>query len=156
MKFKHGGFERNDYPLSNLFLDDKMKDFCNYDSNYEPNESSNDFWILFDFEQRKVDLYSYTILANSYSEEWQHPKTWNIYGSNDNIQWMLLDHRENEESVRCYSKICNFRCQNAKHGRRECRFKYIKFHQIECWAWPQTNPFNMYINYCELFGIVFE
>ena len=58
VKLDNGGVKRdNDYPLSNILLDDKMKNFCNY----SPNRSSKDSWISFDFKQRKVDPYSYTV-----------------------------------------------------------------------------------------------
>ena len=152
----NGGFKREGYLVSNLINDDLMSYFCNYDCKYMPNKSADDSWILFDFKQRKVDLYSYTIRAISYKMEYEHPKSWKIFGSNDQREWTLLDHRENEERVRGESKICNFSCQNAKHGRPECRFRYIKYHQSECWQAPNINPFTMYFNFFELFGFVFE
>lgn len=154
----NGGAYRSDYKVE-FISEYNNSHFCNY-NDYQANKSDDVCWILFDFLFKKVELQSYLIRSNSHGPDtYFHPKTWKILGSNDKENWTILDSRNKEESLNgpLYQK--NFACQNTNNEYQNNRFRYIKYHQNECWSNKSQsyyNIYNIYITYFELFGQIYD
>ena len=71
--------------------------FC---SRSEPNS-----WICCDFRKRRVALVSYSIRSPRAPS---CPKSWVLEVSNDGIVWQVVDHRENNEHLKCACVTHNF------------------------------------------------
>ena len=55
---------------------------------------AGEIWIRYSSTQSAI-LYAYSITsANDFAD--RDPKSWSLYGSNDNVNWTLLDARENQ------------------------------------------------------------
>lgn len=151
----HGGYNNNN--INNILQYD-TNHFHNYAS-YTSNTSDDACWILFDFGFLKIELQSYLIRTNAYGPNtYFHPKTWSIYGSNDKENWTLLDERINDESLNGALYEKNFICSNSTNRSTNKRYRYIAYHQKECWSninESYYNKYNIYITYFELFGKVF-
>lgn len=70
-------------PYNACLFEDQNKYFH---SNNEQNS-----WICFDFKQHRIIPTSYIIKSIPYSKNSNHPKSWVIEASNDNLNWETLD-----------------------------------------------------------------
>lgn len=86
-----GGYLDKREPLSNLKVYNN-KAFYNYynsetnGSDYQICKSENDSYIEFDFQNKKVDLFSYYIRSCNERQNWYHAKSWRIMGSNGSLE----------------------------------------------------------------------
>lgn len=79
---------RFEYPPSNVVIyNDSQKQFRTNDS---PNS-----WICFEFLENSIIPTSYQIRSYPFWKNENHPKTWVIEGSMDNVNWFILDSQEN-------------------------------------------------------------
>lgn len=153
-----GGYHDKREPLKNLRVYDN-KTFYNYynsktnGSDYRICKSEKDSFIEFDFQNKKVDLFSYYIRSNEVKQDWYHAKSWRIMGSNDQKNWECLDIRFNISDLnRPYGEM-HFQCQQSKYGNINNRFRYIRYIQTEsCY----DNRYNIYMSYFELYGDIYE
>lgn len=54
----------------------------------------NDFWVVFSGDEAQVvNFYSITSASDAPNKD---PKSWGLYGSNDNTQWSLIDRRTDQ------------------------------------------------------------
>lgn len=92
---------------SSIYLNDQYKehqpknvvDFNNDKMNFISNNDQNS-WLLYDFKQRKVKPSHYSIKSHHWGGKGNyHPQNWRIEGSNDNVNWNVLDTRSNEKSL---------------------------------------------------------
>lgn len=125
VKLSHGGKHHQEYPVTNIYNNDYNKYFYNY--NYYSPSSENDSYIKFDFGQSKrIYLHSYLIRSNCGSPSTSfHAKSWRIEGSNDESDWKLLDHRENDETLNGPYKFNHFECQESHNRDKNNRYRFI-------------------------------
>ena len=59
---------------------------------------------FFKFSFKNIGLYisSYRIRSSDNGVNYSHPKSWSLYGSNNNSTWELLDRRENLDDLNGY------------------------------------------------------
>ena len=152
-----GGETPSDGPVRNILDYDKSTRFYNYmQNNARKEENKGDCYIKFDFVSAKVIIESYFIRSNySNPDLYHHPKTFKLLGSNDDINYDVIDKRENEESLNGPYKENRFICnQNNQKA-----YRYIKYLQAECWCKQEVagscyNLYNIYITYFQLYGDV--
>ena len=70
-------------PINATFYNDQNKFYLSKD---EPNS-----YICFDFKDRKINPTHYEIRSGKWSPNNDHPKSWEIQGSNDNSTWEVID-----------------------------------------------------------------
>lgn len=154
VQISSGGVQDPIRNVENLRTYDK-KDFYNYynvkTKHYDEHLCKNkeDGILLFEFENKKVDILSYFIRTNSCGENWYHPKTWSIEGSNDKTNWNLIDHRSEDSNLRGAYKEHLFICQDGEYGNPRNRYKYIRYRQEDSW---HNNKYNLYLTYFEFYG----
>ena len=151
MKISGGGSKSVTYPLTNLIKYDSNQinlHYYNYANLTDANESEG--WIEFDFCERKVNLSSYTIRTNSDHENWNHPKTWRIVGSNDKDHWVTLDHQTNNSVLRGKCLQHRFQCENKNKNY----YRYIKYIQEDNWNRNTQQKYDIYLTCIEFFGSI--
>lgn len=151
MKISGGGSKSVTYPLTNLIKYDSNQinlHYYNYANLTDANESEG--WIEFDFCERKVNLSSYTIRTNSDHENWNHPKTWRIVGSNDKDHWVTLDHQTNNSVLRGKCLQHRFQCENKNKNY----YRYIKYIQEDNWNSDTKQKYDIYLTCIEFFGSI--
>lgn len=155
--FSAGGHNNNN--LLNIKNTSFNSYFHNYNNEYKKNKQG-DSYIKFDFGSNKVVLYSYLIYSNIGAiNQYYHPKTWKIEGSNDDLNWILIDERENN-NLNGPKKEILFRCEKRKYNDSTEGFRFIRYIQNDSWCDQMDegyhNPFNIYITFFELFGDVYH
>ena len=126
IQLKSGAPEYNDkHKVSNLI------DYSNPNETWYWVNSTDDSnrWIEFDFLNRKIDLSSYQIKSFPVGQvTWTdraHPKEWEIRGSNDQINWDVLDQRVNCSDLNAKSVTKDFVCKTPTHKH----YRYIRYYQ---------------------------
>lgn len=143
------GDECSSYPLTNILKYDN-KEF------YNSSKSETNSYIKFDFgSSKKIDLFSYFIRSNSQNAvtNAQHPKTWRIEGSSDDLHWTCLDRRENDQNLYGPYKQYYYVCKESKHADDSSRYRYIRYIQEN--SWWNGRPYYIGITYFELYGDVY-
>ena len=148
-----GGDKNPSHPLSNIKKYDNNYFYNCYNST--PSSESASF-IKFDFgPSKKIDLHSYFIRSNGNSpSSHNHPKSWRVEGSNDNLNWIKLDQRVNDQHLNGSYYQHNFLISSNNHGCENMRFRYIRYVQED--SWFNNSPYVVFISYFELFGDIFE
>lgn len=90
---------------------------------YSQNEV--DQWIMFDFQNVKVGITNYTIKTHRYSTDSTHMRSWDLEGSNDNTNWIVIDQRSTD-ILNGSSIVQVFMCKPI-----EQTFQYIRIRQTE-------------------------
>lgn len=105
-------------------------------------------YFLVDFKEYSVNLTHYVMhAANSDDEELSPytPKTWSVEGSNDCVNWTILDHRNNDFGLNSYNSACIFECSN----KAPISYRYIKIKQQ---GRNHGGDFDFFITGVEFFG----
>lgn len=141
---KVGGNTNPDFPIENVFKLDNSY-FYNYFGSFEP--SVNDSYIQFDFGyNKKIRLISYFIQSNQDKENSYHPCTWRIEGSNNEIQWDILDRQENCSYLNGKYRQYTFQCkQNTNKS-----YRFIRYVQENSWC--VNYSYRIYITRLDLNG----
>ena len=93
----------------------------------EPVQGLTQPFILFDLHEMRIEVSAYTIISCYCTEPGCEPKTWEIHGSNDNINWVLIDRVSDSSAlVGRYKKKTFYVTQQSIPAVR-----YIKYIQIE-------------------------
>lgn len=92
------------------------------DSNSFATNDINDSWIKFDFTKLKIILKNYTIKSYPFTKNDTHLKSWIIEGSNNNINWQILDEQKNSDVLNGKSYVHTFSVKNEK----DKAFKYLR------------------------------
>lgn len=127
-------YSSNSVP-SNVILYNDQNKF--YQSEIE--SGSQGSWLCFDFIENRVILSSYQLISGSWGD---HLRSWVIEGSNDNIDWEVIDSRNNCRGTGT-SHIYEVHNPNSKE------FRYIRLRQTG------VNWFNslfLVINSFEIYG----
>ena len=148
-----GGKLDSGCPLSNLRV---YNNYYFYNYSGQTPSSELDSYIKFDFgPSKKIDLYSYFIRSNGNGVSMgDHPKTWRIEGSNDDVKWTKLDRRENDKNLNGIYKQHHFECQLNNHSNESSRYRYIRYVQEDTW-WS-NRPYHVWITYFELYGNIYS
>lgn len=67
---------------------------------------SKDYWLCFDFKERKVEISSYTI--QSYSFKSGHLKNWVLETSENSEEWKIIDQHSSDQSLNGGSRVSSF------------------------------------------------
>lgn len=158
-----GGDPRNVYRknivsiASSSSLEDryrKMKSVFNFEndkkifhSNNEPNS-----WLKFDFINRKIKVSAYSIMSHGYENKKNNRlKNWCIEGSNDEIEWNLIDERKNVESVA--DKSAEYTFFVNQNDEENDFFRFIRIRQTDV---NNSNNYRMVFAAIEFFGSIKE
>lgn len=117
-----------------------------YEDNYKRFQSENipNSWICFEFKENKVVPTHYQIMPCC-SPNYSNPKSWVIEGSNDDINWELLDERINCSDLNYPYKPKIFHISNPNKNE----FRFIRM-RLTGPTWYDSN----YFIFCsfELYG----
>lgn len=113
-------------------------------------DNENNANLIYDFTNKKVKLYDYTIHTPSI-ETGYYPKSWSIECSNDLTNWVLLDDRKDEEVMNGFNICHAFKCQNQRNEY----FSYIKITPKNP-CWDSTDRYYFDISAVEFFGSITE
>lgn len=151
-----GGNHEQGYLVDNIRNDDNNYFFNYYE--HKIGTTEEDGSLTFDFgSELKIDLYSYLIRSNGWPANGEsHAKSWRIMGSNDKINWILLDKRENETALKGSYFKHHFICQEKKFGNTNNRFRYVRFIQDANYTFKGLNNRCIYITYFELYGDIYQ
>lgn len=107
-----------------------------YQSNscFGAKSGSKDFWVCFDFKNRKIEITDYTIQSYRFSSG--HLKNWVLETSKDNENWTQIDQHSDDLALNGMNKIASFKA-NPKGFARYCRIR----HTGEFWDYrPFASP----------------
>jgi hypothetical protein len=123
----------------------KCQNVLNHDdSSYFLSNGLENSCICFEFIHKKVLLSSY--LLRHYNNDSYALRNWKVEGSNDNVNWFMIDKRDNDQSLHRKLKEAIFQCQPSY----PCSF--IKITQI---GKSDADDFYMRLNFVEFSGKVF-
>lgn len=154
LKIKGGGVSHPYHPVSNIIdYDEKNNNYYINHFNYTPNK--NDGFIEFDFGERIVNLKSYSIKRkpvdlkpHSLFNFECNPKSWEICGSNDGVNWEIIDSRCDDNSLNGSSNEIRFEC----NGNNNNNYRYIRYILHKTWH-PDCDYF-IDLTYIKLFGSI--
>ena len=107
--------------------------------------TSDEHWVGYEFLKGYVSLTHYSIRTTTdASGNFVAPKEWNVYGSLDNRRWILLDHRNTDETK---NPPETFTYSTKKSGL----MRFIKFVQIDDF-YTYIYKDSLALNKFELFG----
>lgn len=135
--------------------------YCNNTNKYDPwhavnfntrnsfwSENESDSWLCYDFIEKKVKPFFYSIRSNQFdSSGWHHPKSWVIEGSNNKINWINLDSKTNERSLDDEYVSNTFEITNKRDSKDFYRF--LRIRQIGV---NTRNAKNLTLSSLEFFG----
>ncbi|KAK8840521.1 hypothetical protein M9Y10_030729 [Tritrichomonas musculus] len=147
-----GGGNYPNYPLSNLLLYGDKDIYNIYINGYNGEFLGKNAYIEFDFVNRKINMTSYTIRTAYNPKNAYHPKTLKMIGSNDHINWEIIDMRENNDELNDMSKCAHFECSTTT-GKY---YRIIRYVQMENWGTIKYSPFSHYVGLSaiEFFGSI--
>ena len=109
-------FIDSDYPENVYLFDNDNKLF------YSNKNKGQDQWLCFDFQKHKIIPSNYTIKSTASLDK---PKSWVIEGSNDNSEWVKIDERNDDASLKNHWTIHTFNISN-KTGDA---YRYVRIRQ---------------------------
>jgi len=110
-------------------------------------ENSDGSWVCLEFPNHNVQIDAYTIKSYNHSSNDGHLKNWDIEGSNDKINWVIIDSKRNTTELNGPNKFFTYQCELSQP------FKNIRLimkgvtHSGYNW---------MYLQRLELFGIIID
>lgn len=97
-------------------------------THYFSSDEEDNAWLKYDFIERKVKPTHYSIRTrHDYGKGRQHPKNWVIEGSDDEIEWKILDSRKNEKRLDDKNAICTFEIKNNDNEING--YRYLRMRQ---------------------------
>ena len=108
-------------------------------------ENIKNSWICLDFNDHKIELSHYSIKSVKWDINYEHPKSWVIEGSNEALDWTVLDEQINCSLLngRCIAHTFEVNKNNSK------KFRYIRMRLTDK-NWRNTN--NLVIDSFEVYG----
>jgi hypothetical protein len=126
---------------------DKCQNVLNHDDNSRfCSKSIENSWICFEFINKKVLLSAYLLRHQIWNDSYVL-RNWKVEGSNDNVNWFMIDKKENDQSLHQTLQEATFQCQPPS----PCSF--IKITQI---GKNSANDLRIFLNFVEFSGKVFE
>lgn len=103
-------------------------------------------WIMFDFKDKQVMPNYYTLKSFSNDTGGRHMKSWEFLGSNDGVDWTVLDERRDCEDLNgCYLAKA-FPCQSKN------KYRFLKILQTDVNHYGSQN---LILCAIEFFGTLF-
>ena len=116
-----------------------------YSNNWcSENEPKSNFTIY--FYQFQLYITHYAFQSRNIDPQ-NMPKTWELYGSNDNISWIFIDNIENIDNFLEASSIHNFEVKNPG------KYRYFRFIQT---GLNSDNKNLFCLHRAELFGLTIQ
>lgn len=142
------GHEPVDGSIENIIKYDK-KNIDEYFQNYfSSGLKESEGWIEFDFVDKKINLTSYTMRTSSCGvNDMYHPKTWRVIGSNDKINWDVINKQISNPALNGRYKQHRFECEPTQQY-----YRYIRYIQDE--SWMPDRAYNIFLTCFELFGTI--
>ena len=109
--------------------------------------TSDKAWIEFDFRERKIHLSSYEIKTCNRDEG---PKSWQILGSNDEVNWTVLSNQMNRMETKGLCVFSKFECT-----KNENYYRFIRFNILDTWN-TEHPKYYIHFQYLGLFGLIVE
>lgn len=110
---------------------------------YETSSNDSNSWICFEFKNHKIIPSSY-IIRSYYTDGNWHLKSWNIEGSNDNTNWVILDKQQDNSLLNGGNNVHLFPISNNSQS-----FKYLRIHLTgQNWR----NNYGLMMNSIEFYG----
>jgi hypothetical protein len=94
------------YPASNSLR--QVIDFENQCHFYTKNEANS--WICYDFETRRIKVTAYSIRSRC-DGNWTQLRFWVLEGSNDGVNWVGIDDRKNDSSLKSAGAVVTFKVE---------------------------------------------
>ena len=111
-----------------------FEDQCNYFISKNVSGS----WLCIEFKNHRVIATDYTLRSYPYSQNWKHPRSWVIEGSNDNSsddsKWETLDKQDNCSHMNGYNVVHTFKMNQGNSKE----YKYIRIRNTGP-AWNGSN-----------------
>lgn len=145
IKLSCGGTEDKEHPLVNLITYDKNH-INDYFYNFLMPLKYDEGWVEFDFGFRKINVASYTIrTSGSYG---YHPKSWQIVGSNDHMNWEIIDQQTDNPTMNGKFIQHRFTCQKTNKF-----YQFIRYIALDAFV---TNVYNncICLTCIEFFGSI--
>lgn len=102
----------------------------NNDNWFGAKSGSKDYWLCFDFKDRKVEISSYTI--QSYSFKSGHLKNWVLETSENSLDWKIIDQHMGDPSLNGESRVSSFNVGKNDFSR------FVRIRQIgEFWRYER-------------------
>lgn len=142
-----------DITNSKLWGDNKRylpKNVVNYEDDNLWFDSANkpNSWLCINFKEKKIKPSYYSIKSNNGGgKNNAHLKNWVIEGSKDNVNWVILDERKNEESLNDRTASNTFKIQH--NFENDEFYQYIKIRQT---GLNTSNGNQLYFGSIEFFG----
>lgn len=108
-----------------------------------------DQWIIIRFFIYKIRLDAYTFYINKDRSYFSQMKHWKIYGSENGIDWKLLDERDTDVLNKPHS-MDTFYCNKGNKNF----YSYFKIEQLENFSNTKETTYEMTLTRIELFGEV--
>lgn len=86
--------------------------------------NSPGIWICLDFKDKRVSPTHYTLRSYKWDAKSIHPRSWNIEGSVDGINWVEIDNRRDCQFLNGGKLSHTFQMNRQNQGQ----FKYIRVH----------------------------
>ena len=109
---------------SEVINDNFPENIFKYNNNYAILETSDqlpDSFLEIELKAFSLSLKAYRIRSSYHSQTASHLKSWDLYGSNDQNDWTLIDRVENEYQLNGSNYEMVFPIKNTEQS-----FKYIK------------------------------
>lgn len=85
----------------------------------------SDSWICFEFLKHHVILSNYTLRSNCWGVNYENLKNWALEGSNDSLNWVVIDSQTNCSYLNGQSFVHTFHVKNDNNRS----FKFFRIHQ---------------------------
>lgn len=123
-------------PNNLLKINEKSKGF------YTANKQNS--WICFEFKNHEICPKGYTIISQHHGKNRSHPRFWNIEGSNDYVNWKVIDSKDCPDLNGSFIAK-TFTISNPENEK----FKYLRIRQTGI-AWDHSNY--LHVTAMEFYG----
>ena len=119
----------------------------NQNNFYNSNNTKDDVYIRFDFKEKSIQLFSYTIQSYGRSDGYGALRTWVIEASNDETHWQTIDKHDNDSTLNGSKIVATFNIQNRSNNF----YRYIQLRRIGR-NWGSGDHYSTYFYCIEFYG----
>lgn len=141
--------ENPDFPISNII--DTSPNFLSM-SYYMKVENEKDNWLTFHLLKKKIKLYGFSIRTNEIGRTIAHPRSFEIFGSNDNKNFTsLFSFEDKKQELYNEGKVQFFKISEEKTVEY---YSYIRYRQYKGHCPYYDNDKIISLSAFELFGML--